>query len=376
MAGIYIHVPYCKTRCIYCDFFTQTNTSSRLDYVSALCQELRIRKDYIGNESIKTIYFGGGTPSQLSKEDYVLIFNTIYDIYEVESGAEITLEANPDDLSDSYISDLSSLPFNRLSIGIQSFDDKELAFLKRRHSAQRAKDAVLNSKKAGFNNISIDLIYGLPNQTMEVWRRNLKEALSLDIQHISSYHLIYEEGTKLFKLFKSGEVKAVDEDVSVDMFALMIDELASVGFTHYEISNFARNGMYSKHNSSYWLGEKYLGLGPAAHSFDGTNRAWNIASIPQYISAMNAKQPKIEVEYLDTSTRYNDFILTGMRTMWGVDTAALEKRFGSEMKSYCMKNVQKYVDQGFVNYNGNVLTLTRTGIFISDGIMSDLMYID
>lgn len=375
MAGIYIHVPYCKTRCIYCDFFTQTNISSKADYVSALCQELRLRKDYIGNESIKTIYFGGGTPSQLSKEDYILIFNTIYDTFEVESDAEITLESNPDDLSDSYINDLSSLPFNRLSIGIQSFDDKELTFLKRRHSAQRAKEAVLNSKKAGFDNISIDLMYGLPNQTMEIWAKNLQEALSLDIQHISSYHLIYEQGTKLYKLFKSGEVKAVDEDISVDMFALMIDELSKAGFTHYEISNFAKNEMYSKHNSSYWLGEKYLGLGPAAHSFDGTNRAWNIASIAQYISAINKKQPKIEVEYLDASTRYNDFILTGMRTMWGVDTAILENRFGADMKFYCIKNAQRYIDQGFVDYKGCVLTLTRTGIFISDGIMSDLMYI-
>lgn len=376
MAGIYIHVPFCKTRCIYCDFFTQTNTSPKSEYVHALCEELKIRKDYLGGESIKTIYFGGGTPSQLSKEDFGFIFDSIYQTFEIDASAEITLEANPDDLTEKYISDLCSLPFNRISIGIQSFDDNELIFLKRRHSAQKAKDAVKRAKQAGFANISIDLMYGLPNQTMDIWYRNLQEAIALDIQHISSYHLIYEEGTKLYKLFKSGDVKAVDEDISVEMFSLMIDELSKAGFSHYEISNFAKQTLYSKHNSSYWLGEKYLGLGPAAHSYDGRNRAWNIASIPKYISGIKDMHPSITIEYLDDATRYNDFILTGMRTMWGLDLAKLEQKFGTKMLDYCLKNVRRYIEQGFVMHHDGKLRLTRTGIFISDGIMSDLMYID
>lgn len=375
MAGLYIHVPYCKTRCIYCDFFTQTNTSSKSDYVQALSHELAIRKDYIGGETVKTIYFGGGTPSQLTIDDFDFILRSIRNNFDIDIAAEITLEANPDDLSEEYLSKLRELSFNRISIGIQSFDDKELLFLKRRHSANKAKEAILNSQKAGFANISLDLMYGLPNQTMEIWKNNLHEAIALNVQHISSYHLIYEQGTKLYKLFKSGEVKAVDENLSVDMFALMIDELSNAGFSHYEISNFAKDSMFSKHNSSYWLGEKYLGLGPAAHSFDGNNRAWNIASIPKYVSAIQSGKPDINIEYSDKSSRYNDFILTGMRTMWGVNTNILEQRFGSDMKQYCLKNVQRYINQGFASYNNDILKLTKSGIFISDGIMSDLMFV-
>lgn len=376
MAGIYIHVPYCKTRCIYCDFFTRTDISSKSDYVSSLCKEIALRKDYLGDKQIETIYFGGGTPSQLSQQEFSDIFRTINQYFNIAPNAEITLEANPDDLSDGYISMLRSLPFNRISIGIQSFNDNELTFLKRRHSAQRAKEVVKQCQQAGFQNISIDLIYGLPNQTMEIWQQNLTEAIELNVQHISSYHLIYEQGTKLYRLFKQGDVKAINEDLSVEMFSLMIEKLSEAGFEHYEISNFAKNKLYSRHNSSYWLGKPYLGLGPAAHSFDGTNRAWNIASIPKYIQGIENNIPNIEVEILDANTRYNDFILTGMRTIWGVNLAELEKHFGQKMKHYCIENVQKYINQGFVSGENNILKLTRQGIFISDGIMSDLMWVN
>lgn len=375
MAGIYIHVPFCKTRCIYCDFYTRTDMSPKHKYVSAVCREIELRRDYISNEIVKTIYFGGGTPSQLSYGDFQRIFDTIRANFTVVSDAEITMEANPDDLDAKYIETLRGLPFNRLSIGIQSFDDNELKFLKRRHSAERAIDAVSLCKSSGYNNISIDLMYGLPNQTMDIWQRNLEQAINLDVQHISSYHLIYEQGTRLYRLFRLGDVKPVDEDLSVQMFSTMIDSLSDVGFQHYEISNFARDGLYSKHNSSYWLGEKYLGLGPAAHSFDGQNRAWNIASISKYVEGIGQGSPAIETEYLDKNTGYNDFILTGMRTMWGVNLVVLENRFGTSMKDYCMKNVRKYINQGFVTNNDNVLKLTREGIFISDGIMSDLMWV-
>ncbi|WP_029904593.1 radical SAM family heme chaperone HemW [Prevotella sp. 10(H)] len=376
MAGIYIHVPFCKTRCIYCNFYTRTDMSPKDDYVFAICLEIELRKDYLSGEIIKTIYFGGGTPSQLSYDNFRQIFAAIADNFEIASNAEITLEANPDDLDSVYIETLKQLPFNRLSIGIQSFDDNELRFLKRRHSAAKAIEAVKRCQSAGYNNISIDLMYGLPNQTMEIWNKNLEQAIALGIQHISSYHLIYEEGTRLYKLFKTGEVKPVDEDLSVEMFSVMIDKLGEAGFEHYEISNFAKDGLYSKHNSSYWLGEKYLGLGPAAHSYDGRNRAWNIASISKYIKGIGQGSLDLETEFLDDNTRYNDFILTGMRTMWGVDLTELEKRYGTDKKNYCLKNVRKYIDDGFVTNDNNILKLTRKGIFISDGIMSDLMWVD
>lgn len=375
MAGIYIHVPFCKTRCIYCDFYTRTDISPKYNYVTALCNEVLLRKDYIKGERIKTIYFGGGTPSQLAFNDFRRIFDTLFVNFEIQADAEITIEANPDDLTPQYVETLRKLPFNRLSMGIQSFDDEELKFLKRRHSAAKAIDAVGLCKSFGYDNISIDLMYGLPNQTMEIWKGNLNAAIALDIQHISSYHLIYEQGTRLYRLFKLGEVKPVNEDLSVDMFSTMIDKLSFAGFEQYEISNFARNGLYSRHNSSYWLGEKYLGLGPAAHSYDGQNRAWNIASISKYIEGINEGKPNIEIEYLDENTRYNDFILTGMRTRWGVNISALNALFGTRLKDYCLKNARKYLEQGFLTQDGDILKLTRKGIFISDGIMSDLMWV-
>lgn len=375
MAGIYIHVPYCRTRCIYCDFFTQTNLSSRLDYVSALCKEVELRKDYLKNETVRTIYFGGGTPSLLLAEDFNRIFKAIYDTFQVSEDVEITLEANPDDLSSEYIAILRSFPFNRLSIGIQSFNDLELKFINRRHTAKEAIDAVNRVQDAGFNNMSIDLMYGLPNQSMDIWKSNLNTAISLGVQHISSYHLIYEEGTKLYRLFKKGEVKEANEDLSLDMFSTMIDELSNANFEHYEISNFAKNGLYSKHNTSYWLGDKYLALGPAGHSFDGKDRAFNIASIPKYIAGIEKGKPRIEIEVLETSSQYNDFILTGMRTKWGVDLNKLETRFGAEYLNFCLKNAQKYIELGDVIHQDSKLKLTRKGIFISDGIMSDLMWV-
>lgn len=376
MAGIYIHVPFCKTRCIYCDFYTRTDMSPKYDYVSALCEEIKLRKNYIGDEDVKTVYFGGGTPSQLSESDFLRIFETLHHEFRITPDAEITMEANPDDLSPQYLANLKEkLPFNRLSIGIQSFDDEELKFLKRRHSADKAKEAVKMCQSLGYDNISIDLMYGLPNQTMQIWERNLEEAIALDVQHISSYHLIYEQGTRLYRLFKMGDVNPVDEDLSVDMFSRMIEKLTAAGFDHYEISNFARHGLYSKHNSSYWLGKKYLGLGPAAHSYDGQNRSWNVASISKYIEGIRAENPNLEIEVLDENTRYNDFILTGMRTKWGVNLSDLESLFGPKMKVFCLKNARKYLDQGFLTENDNILKLTRQGIFISDGIMSDLMWV-
>lgn len=375
MAGIYIHVPFCKTRCIYCDFYTGTDNSDRKQYVDAVVKELSVRKDYIEGEPIRTIYFGGGTPSQLYFEEFKRIFDSIYKNYVVESDAEITFEANPDDLTSDFFDSINQLPFNRLSIGVQTFSDSELKFLNRRHSAQAAIDAVKLAQSRGFDNISIDLIYGIPDQTIDVWNRNLDIALSLDIQHVSAYHLIYEERTALYRMLKKHKVSEVDEELSNDMFSLMIDRLRKGGFEHYEISNFARDEKYSKHNTSYWLGEKYLGIGPSAHSFNGKDRTWNVASLTKYIKALAKDRLDVEFEILDIDKQYNDFILTGLRTKWGVDLKTLESRFGSKMLEYCLRYAKRYLRSECLKEVDGRLILTDKGVFISDGIMSDLMFV-
>lgn len=348
----------------------------RKPYIDAISKEIIIRSEYISKENISTIYFGGGTPSQLSIADFSVILNTIYDNFEVDHDVEITLEANPDDVNIVYLEHLKNIGFNRISIGIQTFDDQQLAFLNRRHSSQKAIDAVMQSQYAGFNNISIDLMYGLPHSSIDIWQKNLETAISLDIQHISSYHLIYEEGTKLFRMLENGEVRSLEEELSIQMFTMLIETLNEAKFIHYEISNFGKEGYFSRHNSSYWLGSKYLGLGPSAHSFNGVNRCWNISSIPQYIKGVEASKPFLEEEFLDTKTRYNDFILTGLRTIWGVDSIELKDSFGDDFLRYFEDNISKHIQANNVSVNKSRYTITRQGIFISDSIMSDLMYID
>ena len=375
MAGIYLHIPFCKTRCIYCDFYTQTTEKLIDSFVDALCVEIKNRKIEI-TEPVSTIYFGGGTPSRLHKQHFDLIFNAISKHYTIEADAEITLEANPDDLSEAYIQMLAEQPFNRISIGIQSFNDEELKFLSRRHTAQRAVDAVNNCRKAGFNNISIDLMYGLPKQTMQIWEDNLKHACDLNIQHISAYHLIYEEKTRLYTLLKAGEISPVNEDLSTDMFQALIDTLTKNGFIHYEISNFGKEGFFSRHNSSYWFGTAYIGLGPAAHSYDGNNRSWNVASLNKYISGFKSGNPEIESEHLGTDQKYNEVVLTGLRTMWGIDLQKLKTDFGDKYYQYCLNNAQKFIESKLLITENGKLKLTQKGIFISDGIMSELMYIE
>lgn len=375
MAGIYIHIPFCKTRCIYCDFFTQTDSSNQNNYIDVLCKEAILRKNYLDNDPIESIYFGGGTPSQISAQSINKVIQTIQEHFQINKDAEITIEANPDDLNSDYLEQLIKIGFNRISIGTQSFDDNELKFLKRRHSAIKAKEAVEISKKVGFENISIDLMYGLPNQSIDIWNKNIDEAIDLDIKHISAYHLIYEEDTKLYDMLMSDRIRTVDEEISVEMFSLLINKLSEVNFIQYEISNFAKEDYYSRHNTSYWLGKKYLGLGSSAHSYDGQNRAWNANSISKYITDIDNNIPNTEIEILDQPMQYNDRILTSMRTMWGLDLDKLEKDFGKEMLQYCMKNVKKYINNGDVTNDNNRLKVTRKGIFISDAIMSDMMYV-
>lgn len=376
MAGIYIHVPFCKTRCIYCDFYTGTDTSRQQAYVEAVVREVSLRKDYVEGEVVNTIYFGGGTPSQLSNKDFNQIFETIYATYDISDDVEITFEANPDDLTSEYFDSIKGLPFNRLSMGLQSFDDRELNFLNRRHSGQAAIDAVKLAQDRGFSNMSVDLIYGLPNQTIDIWNRNLEKVIALDIQHISAYHLIYEERTKLYRMLERKKITQVDEDLSNAMFSSMISELRNAGFEHYEISNFAKNSLYSKHNTSYWLGDLYLGIGPSAHSYNRKSRSWNIASLARYIKGIENDKLDFEIEILDKRMQYNDYILTGMRTKWGVDLETLESRFGVKMLDYCMKYSKPYLDADFVINRDGRLILTDKGVFVSDAIMRDMMFVE
>ena len=376
MAGLYIHIPFCKRRCIYCDFFSTTCNEKKADYVHALCQELELRKDYLEGKEVETIYLGGGTPSQLSFEELESIFSAIYHIYKVKEDAEITLEANPDDLTSEYIRQLRRLPVNRLSMGIQTFHEDTLKLLNRRHTAQQAIEAYHRCREAGFQNISIDLMYGLPGETPERWEEDLQQAIDLHPEHISAYHLIYEEGTALWKLREQHQVEEADENLSLHFFSTLIDALTEAGYEHYEISNFCLPGFHSRHNSSYWTGKKYLGCGPSAHSYNGTSRQWNIASLDQYMENIRNGKPCFEVEELDTYTRYNDFIITRIRTHWGLPLSQLQAEFSETLYRYCLRMARPHIEQGTMEIQDNTLRLTRQGIFISDGIMSDLLWVE
>ena len=376
MAGIYLHIPFCKKRCIYCDFFSTTRKEQKTAYIRALCHELTDRKDYLKGEPIETIYLGGGTPSQLAKEDFEAIFSHIYKVYKVTPNAEITLEANPDDLTSEYISMLRTFPFNRISMGIQTFQETTLKQLQRRHTADQAIRAFQGCRTAGFQNISIDLMYGLPGETLTSWKKDLKQALSLHPEHISAYHLIYEEGTPLWKLREQHKVEEADEDLSVSLFGTLIDELTTAGYEHYEISNFCRPDKYSRHNTSYWRGIPYLGCGPSAHSFNGTTREWNVSSIDLYIKGIEGDRRNFETENLDQTTRYNEFIITTIRTVWGTPIEKLKQEFGNELWEYCRKMSAPYLENGKLEIHEGALRLTREGIFISDSIMSDLLWVN
>ena len=377
MAGIYLHIPFCKRRCIYCDFFSSTEEEVKERYVDALCRELELRKSYLKDEPIRTIYIGGGTPSQLSLDELQQLFSYIYKMYQVDADAEITIEANPDDLTEEYVAGLSrSLPINRISMGIQTFDDERLRFLQRHHTSRQAIEAVGRCRKYGFNNLSIDLIYGLPGQDVEAWKCELEQAIALKVPHLSAYHLTYEEGTRLWLLKEQGVISEVDEETSVQMYALLVESLKKAGYLHYEISNFCHPGMASRHNSSYWQGIPYLGCGAAAHSYDGNSRQWNIASITNYIKGIEEHMPMIEREELDIYTCYNDYMLTTLRTMWGASLETIRERFGDSLHRHCLREARRYLDSNLLRLEGDVLSLTEKGVFLSDGIISDLLWVE
>ncbi len=375
MAGLYIHVPFCSKRCLYCDFFSGTELQYREAYVRALIREMELRHPYIEGAPVETIYFGGGTPSQLSPDDFRAVFDAVGRFFDLSVCEEITLEANPDDMTEAYVEALSGLPFNRISMGVQSFGDEDLRFLNRRHDAKQALVAVERCKKGGFSNISIDLIYGLPGQTPEGWIRNIETVLALDIPHISAYHLIYEEGTALYRLKEKGQVQPVSEETSLTLFSSLIERLADAGYLHYEISNFARPGFLSCHNSAYWSGRPYLGLGPSAHSYNCTARHWNIASLQGYLAGIVSGAPVVSGEELSADTRYNEYIITGLRTMWGVDLQEIERLFGKGKRIYAERQADPFLRYGTLLLKDGRLLLSKEGIFISDTVMSDLLWV-
>lgn len=376
MAGIYVHIPFCKSRCSYCDFYSSTYQGNREVLIQNICQELVEQKNFfLNNEIIKTIYLGGGTPSLLNNKDLNQIFETIKNNFTLDL-EEVTLEANPDDLSIKKISELKKFPINRLSIGVQSFFDKDLLFINRRHTAQQAIHAIKRCQDNGFENVSIDLIYGLPNQTLENWGENIETAISLNVPHISAYHLTFEGGTKITRQRDSGLFKEIDEDLSFEMYRLLIKKLTKANISQYEISNFAKYGFESKHNSSYWNETPYLGVGPAAHSFNGKTRRWNISNSRLYLQLRKEHKIFYETENIDTQTHYNDLIITSLRTIKGLNFNKFIKTFDNDIISYFEKEISRFRTSGDIIFKEGFYALSEIGIFKSDYIIEKLLWVD
>lgn len=374
MAGLYIHIPFCASRCIYCGFYSTTRLDLRQQYVDALIRELvevgqsKMSKD----DSISTVYLGGGTPSQLTIPQLHQLFDAIYIYNKVESGAEVTIEMNPDDVSVPYADTLRQLGINRVSMGAQTFDDERLRWLNRRHTVAQVGQAVTILRTAGIRNISIDLMYGFPDEKIDDFVRDIDEAIKLDVEHISAYCLMIEEGTELYRRYGDKRVREYDdskEETERKMYELLIDKLTAAGYEHYEISNFARPGFRSRHNSSYWTGVPYIGLGAAAHSFDGHLRSWNVSDIRQYIAAVNRDERLNEEEVLSATDFYNERVMLGLRTCEGVDLSALS----DDERNYCIQEAQPFLSDDILLLTDNRLVLTRKGLFVSDYVMSSLM---
>jgi len=375
VAGIYIHIPFCKQKCHYCNFYSSVSISYQADFVAALISEIKFRKLYLKNSIVDTIYFGGGTPSLLSINEITTIINTITSVYNVSANAEITLEANPDDLSKGKIFELKkNTQINRLSIGIQSFFDDDLLYLNRVHSGKQASAAIENSLKAGFNNITIDLIYGIPTLTDKKWKDNLNRFFSYNLPHLSSYSLTVEPRTALDVLIKKNKVKDIKETESISHFEILLNETEKYNLINYEISNFAVEGYFSKHNSNYWLGKHYLGLGPSAHSYNGKSRQWNISNTKKYCEFDNLKNIVEETELLSKEQKYNEYVLTSLRTSWGCNIEQIKDKFGAKYSTYFKANINKAINNNNVIYKNNIYTLTNKGKLFADGIASSLFY--
>jgi oxygen-independent coproporphyrinogen-3 oxidase len=375
MSGIYIHIPFCKQACFYCDFHFSTSLKKKEDMIVALVKEIELRKDEIENTSIETIYFGGGTPSVLSTKEIEVLIAAVYENHSVVEAPEITLEANPDDLSEEKIIALSKSRINRLSIGVQSFFEKDLKLMNRAHNSKEASSC-LSIASQYFNNISVDLIYGIPGLSNEEWKENIQVALSFGVPHISSYALTVEPKTALESLIKKGEIKKVDDALAQEQFHVLIEVLAKENFIHYETSNFGKKGFFSKNNASYWLGKPYLGIGPSAHSFNGNQRSWNVRNNAKYIKAILGNSLPIERETLSEIDCYNEYMMTGLRTIWGVSLEKVALDFGVKFTDYLEKQSKKYITEELLYLENGILRPTAKGKFLADGIASDLFMLN
>ena len=368
MAGLYIHIPFCKTRCIYCGFFSTTMLKERQRYVDAVIEEVKIRHS---KQQIETIYLGGGTPSLLDAYQLRQLFNAIYNIYNVSEAAEVTIECNPDDVNKEFADSLLRLPVNRVSMGAQTFDENRLRFLQRRHTPAQVSSAVELLRRANIQNISVDLIYGFPNETLAEWEVDIDAALALEVEHLSAYALSYEEGTMLSRMLEEGRVEELDEELQRAMYDRLIDRLIAAEYEHYELSNFARKGFRSRHNSCYWKHIPYIGIGAGAHSFDGKKRQWNTDDLTVYLQSLEHGIVPCEAEELDENMLYNERVMTELRTCEGLDMSQLS----FDQRCYCKRMADKYLDCGWLMQKDEHLYLTREGLFVSDLVMSDLMMV-
>lgn len=382
MSGIYIHIPFCKQACHYCDFHFSTSMKKKEEMVLAIAKEIQMRKSEFdildgarSDNTIETIYFGGGTPSVLTSQEIKFLIDAVYSNFTVIENPEITLEANPDDLSEERIIEWSQSKINRLSIGIQSFFDEDLQLMNRAHNSAEAKKC-LEFATQYFDNISVDLIYGIPAMSNEKWKQNIQTALSFGIPHISSYALTVEPKTALKKLIETGKIAAPKDEVAEAHFMILVETLEANDFIHYELSNFGKANYFSKNNSAYWLGKKYIGIGPSAHSYDGVSRSWNVSNNSMYLKSIRDNKLPNEIEILSVTDRYNEYVMTGLRTVWGVSLNRIENEFGIEYLEYLNKQAQKFLDDDLVFIENNILKPTAKGKFLTDGIASDLFILN
>ena len=374
-SGIYIHIPFCKQACFYCDFHFSTSLKKKDELIACLVKEIEMRKDELPNKEIATIYFGGGTPSLLSQPEIDFLIDAVYQNFTVIDNSEITLEANPDDLSEDKIIELAKSKINRLSIGVQSFFEADLKLMNRAHNSEEAIKSLAIASRY-FDNISVDLIYGIPDLSDENWRKNIKTVLDFDIPHISSYALTVEPKTALANFIKKGTIKNVDDEQAERQFYILIDELQNVDFVHYETSNFGKEGFFSENNSAYWQGKSYLGIGPSAHSFDGKKRSWNINNNAKYIKSIQENKLPIEREILSKEDIYNEYIMTGLRTIWGVSLDKIKNDFGVDYLSYLEHQMDRFIIQEMLYLENGILRTTEKGKFLSDGIAADLFMLN
>ncbi|MFB6455741.1 radical SAM family heme chaperone HemW [Chitinophaga sp. Hz27] len=372
MSGIYLHIPFCKQACYYCNFHFSTSMSQKDAMVKSILQEISLQQNYLGSDIIHTIYFGGGTPSLLSQSELQQILDRLRTHFTIAEDAEITLEANPDDLDPAKLQELKALGINRLSIGIQSFHEADLKWMNRAHNAQQAEDCIKNAQEAGFQNITIDLIYGGPGLSDEGWEYNVKKAIAFGIPHLSCYALTVEPGTALDHFIKKKKMEATDPEKAARHFEQLMRWTEAAGYEHYEISNFALPGWHSRHNSSYWKGLSYLGLGPSAHSFNGHSRQWNVANNSSYIKSIEKGEIPFELETLTAEMQFNEYIMTSLRTSAGCDIGWVEERFGADLAKELLNNCRQFIQKSWMEEHGTSLRLTKAGRLFADGIASDL----